>query len=134
MPDNKTKYSERLVFDEEQGYYENDHLIPYRVYYYFNCPTSHLVDEKNPGLHKVTPNSGGGDSVCIYIHESVPEQFEDVVFIHELVEAEYRFHYNLDSHAAHMRAIAETNLYAKKHLSKKGFEVFKKWQQTLEAN
>ncbi len=103
----------------------------YKIFYMLECPDS-LVNAKSPGKYKVTPNSGGGESLSIFIHESVPAEFKDVVAFHELREAELVYADKIEQDRAHQQATTETEKYARKHLANEEFEKFIEWQLTLD--
>ena len=121
----------RLKFEETEGWYEYGR-IPYEIYYMTDCSSGEMVDEKTPGRFKVTANSGGGESLSIFIHESVPAEFKDVVAFHELREAELVYADGVERNQAHQQATTETEEYARKHLIKEEFEKFIEWQSTLD--
>jgi len=123
--------AKRLKFEEDEEWYEYGR-IPYEVYYMTDCPSGAMVDEKTPGRFKVTQNSGGGESLSIFIHESVPAEFKDVIAFHELREAELVLADGIDENQAHQQATTETEEYARKHLNKEELEKFVEWQSTLD--
>lgn len=122
--------TKRLYFEQPTGWYKHER-IPYKIFYALDCPTCVMVDEKTPGKFKITPDSGGGESLSIFIHESVPVEFKDVVAFHELREAELVYADGIDREQAHQQATTETEKYAKKHLTEEEFEKFTEWQSTL---
>lgn len=122
--------AKRLSFEQQQGWYRYGR-IPYKIFYALNCPSGTMVDEKTPGKFKVTPDSGGGESLSIFIHESAPVEFKDIVAFHELREAELVYADGVKIDEAHQQVTTETEDYAKNHLSKEEFEKFIEWQASL---
>jgi hypothetical protein len=130
--------SSRLIFEESKGWYEYGR-IPYKIYYVFDYPTydsaAFRINEKKPGIAMLTEDTGGGGcSLSIFVHVSVPPEFKDIIFFHECRESELRFADNIDKDQAHQQAVVETEEYAKKHLSKEEFEKYMKWHSTLDHN
>ena len=123
--------AKRLSFEQPKGWYKYGR-IPYKIFYALDCPTSTMVDEKTPGKFKVTPDTGGGESLSIFIHESVPAKFKDVVAFHEPREAELVYVDGIERDQAHQQATTETEEYASKYLTKEEFEKFVEWQSTLD--
>lgn len=126
-----TEDTKRLSFEQAHGWYEYGR-IPYKIFYMLECPDP-LVDAKTPGKYHVTPDSDGGESLSIFIHESVPAEFKDVVAFHELREAELVYADGINQDQAHQQATTETEEYAKNHLTKEEFDKFVEWQSTLDT-
>ena len=76
---------------------------------------------------------GGGKSLSIYVHESVPLEFKEFILFHELIEAELALVDGVGLTDAHQQAVDETDKYARKHMSKEEFEGFKEWQDSVVA-
>lgn len=122
----------RLEFKEPEGWYRYGR-IPYKIYYSTNNEGKELVDERNPGSFGVTPDlPGPGDSLSIWIHESVPKEFKDIVMFHELTEAELVLANGIDHKEAHRRSVAATEQYARTNLSQKEFDEFQIWLKSLD--
>ena len=125
---------ERLEL-EPFGWYSHPR-IPYKIHYNLNCPESDSGEKGPPGEFMVTPDlnadGSGGESLSIFVSESVPEEFKEVVFFHELREAELTFADGLDEPQAHAQAVVETEEYAKKFLPADQFAKFLEWN--LEVN
>jgi hypothetical protein len=129
---NQVNKEPRLSFEGKRGWYEYSG-IAYRIFYILNCGAGSLVDEKNPGMYRLTPNlGGGGTSLSIWVHESVPAKFKDIVMYHELIEARIAFGEGLNKTIAHARAVIETDIYAKTHLSPEDYIEFMQWSETLD--
>ena len=80
----------------------------------------------------LTPNTGGGYSLSVFIHKSAPERFRPVVFFHELQEARLMHgDQQLDKKEAHKKAATETAVYVQKLLSQEELKAYKAWQSTL---
>lgn len=123
---------ERLAFQQPEGWYKYG-KIPYKIYYTLECPTADLpINEKDPGKAMLTPDIGGGMSLSIFVHESVPSEYKDIVAFHELKESELRFADDMDIDQAHQQAVIETDKYARGHLTSEEFEEFVDWQKTLD--
>lgn len=130
--DTPPKGKPRLSFEESSGWYEFGR-IPYKIYYMLSCPSTDLIDEKHPGGFDLTADlGGGGRSLSIWIHESVPDEFKDIVMFHELREAELRYADELDKNGAHRQAVSETEAYARQHLNEEKLAKFLEWQSTIE--
>ena len=123
--------SQRLTFEKSKGWYRY-RQIPYKIFYSLEHPTGTLVDDKNPGKYKVTPDTGGGHSLSIWIHEGVPTEYKDIIMHHELIEAELVLSEGLSIEEAHQQAVTQTEAYAKTHLSAEEYENFIEWQKTLD--
>ena len=124
IPDNKG--ATRLDFKQLQF-----GRIPYKLYFELNYPSSNMVDEKRPGRFMVTPDRGGGKSLSIFIHESVPAEFKDCVAFHELTEAELVYVDRVEIDQAHLQATVEEEKYARRHLTEEELEKFVQWRSTL---
>ena len=129
--------SPRLELKERAGWYHYG-SIPYKIYYDLVSGSSELVDEKHPGFYRVTPDRPrAGEppaySLSVWVHESVPEAFKDIVIFHELTEAELRIVGGLDEEEGHQRAVAATERYARGHLSSEEFAAFETWQKGLDG-
>lgn len=112
--------AKRLDFEQLKGWYKYGR-IPYKIYYVLDYPTGTMVDEKTPGKYKVTPDSTGSESLSIFMHESVPAEFKDIIVFHELREAELVFADSMEIGEAHQQATTETKAYTKKHLDPEEF-------------
>ncbi|MBT6034017.1 MAG: hypothetical protein HOJ15_01965 [Candidatus Jacksonbacteria bacterium] len=107
--------------------------IPYKIYYNLDCGSA-LVGEERLGAYNVTKDfGGGGKSLSIYVHESVPLEFKEFILFHELIEAELALVDGVGLTDAHQQAVDETDKYARKHMSKEEFEGFKEWQDSVVA-
>lgn len=103
-----------------------------RIYYILDQDHD-MVDARHPGKYLMTPDShGGGESLSIWIHKSVPRKFRHIVMHHELIEARYRIEQNLTMNESHNKAVIETHEYAKKHLSAEDYQKFLEWEKTLD--
>jgi hypothetical protein len=126
----------RLILKKLSGWYEYGR-IPYKIWYDFKCSTGELVDEKNPATFQITQDlgsaGGGGESLSIFIHKSVLKEYRDVVFFHELTEAELVFADGINKHEAHQQTIKKTEEYAKRYLPNEEFEKFLEWQKGLDT-
>jgi len=129
------KPPKRLSFRTLRGWYKYERL-PYKVHYNLKSSTDDDLNEKNPGQFILTQDSGPGasgeKSLSIFIHESVPKEYRDIVFFHELVEAEFSLVDGLDKPMAHQKAVQQTEEYAKSHLSEEDFQKFREWQERLD--
>ena len=128
--ENKSNVPERLVFEEDEGWYEYGN-IPYSIHYQFNCPDGVSFSKTDPVYTKVTPNLGGVFSLDIWVHESVPKMFIDVVMFHELTEAELIYAEKVGKQKAYKTAATRTLEYARAHLSLADFREFIKWDSSL---
>ncbi|OGG22386.1 hypothetical protein A3D03_05005 [Candidatus Gottesmanbacteria bacterium RIFCSPHIGHO2_02_FULL_40_13] len=121
---------QRLTFEKPKGWYRYG-KIPYKIFYSLEHPTGSLVDDKNPGKFRVTPDTGGGYSLSIWVHEAVPAEYKDIVMHHELIEMELIFSGGRQEET-HQQAVVKTESYAKTHLSPEEYENFTRWQKTLD--
>jgi len=128
---------ERLQFDSRKGWYKFGD-VPYKIYFAFDCPDNRFINSKRPAAYLLTPDRprkpgvfGTIYSVSVFIHESVPKNFEDLVMFHELREAELRFGKGMKTSEAHKQAVIDTTAYAKKYLSEEEFNEFNKWADSL---
>ncbi|NMB84135.1 hypothetical protein GYA28_02490 [Candidatus Roizmanbacteria bacterium] len=126
-------HRERLPkFDlrSNQGWIDSYGTIPYRIRY--SITTSDIVSDKDPGRNMITPNTGGGFSLSVFIHKSVPKHFRQAVLLHELKEAEYMYgEERLEQKEAHKKAAQEADSYAQKYLSQDEYRAYKEWKSTL---
>lgn len=130
-PDSSTEKSDRLSFEGDEGWYQYDD-IPFNIYYQFNCPEGSMVSAAHPAAFGITPNMEEGHSLSVWLHESVPENFRDIVMYHELTEAQVRYATGLEKEAAHEYAVQKTLEYARTHLSEQEFKEFEAWEHTLD--
>src|SRR3989338_381406 len=130
QPEQQKELKPRLSFEKPKGWYRYG-KIPYKIFYSTVHPAGSLVDEKNPGRFRVTPDTGGGLSLSIWVHEGVPVEYKDIVMYHELTEAELVFAEGLSEDEAHKQAVIQTEAYARSHLSSEELENFISWQKTL---
>jgi len=103
--------------------------IPYKIYFETGSETCNLVDARNPASYMVTPNLGGGMSLSVWLHESVPNQYIDNVMYHELVEAELIFNHSISNREAHRHAVQLEEQYVKKFYGKEKLAELKRWQK-----
>ncbi len=126
----------RLVFEEPIGWYQYG-KIPLRIRYNIETPTSDKINERNPGLNQLTPDlkissKQPSISLSVWVHESVPANFKDIVMFHELKEAELLiYEYGWESKKSHEEAKRLTQIYAKTYLTEDKFAEFIEWQKTL---
>ncbi len=106
--------------------------IPYKIRYNLEESAGELVNRKYPALYRITPDmSPGGtddESLSIWIWRGIPRDFRNILFYHELKEAEFRFADGLSRNDSHKKAAALHRAYAEKFLSKNRFNEFLKWQ------
>lgn len=124
---------ERLIFVVEKGMTTYGR-IPYKIWYDLNSTTDTgtIVNEKSPATYMITPDLGGGRSLSVFVHESVPVEFKDAVVFHEFREAELVLADGMSISEAHQQTVKETDEYAKKYLREDEYEKFIKWQSNLE--
>lgn len=124
-----SRQPEKLTFQESSGSLHYGR-IPYEIRYDLNAPTTDVLHEKLLGNWLLTPEEPSPDSVVtMWVHESCPPQYRDIVMYHELVEAEYVLGDGIQRVDAHHLAVALTDAYAKVHLSPEEFEEYKKWER-----
>ena len=107
--------------------------IPYKVFRDLETPAGGLVDEENPAMYRITPDTGGGQSLSIWVWEGVPVDFCNTLFYHELKESEFRFADGFSREESHERAVPLHMAYAKKFLSEDKFHQFLEWQSQYDA-
>jgi len=118
-------------FDNPRGFMRYGN-IPYKVYRNLKQPASNLINEDAPAKFKLTSDTGGGVSLSVWVWEGVPADFCNVLFYHELKEAEFIFADRLSKEEAHKKAVPLHMAYAKKFLSKSTYQNFLKWQANYE--
>ena len=108
--------------------------IPYDVHYILGV-NGFMLDERNPARYQVTPSLGGSNpGLSVFIHRSVPNEFIEMVFYHELVEAELSLVDGIPRHEAHKKAIELESQYVKRYYGDEKLERLKKWRvATLEG-
>lgn len=127
----KASSEKRLHFEQDSNWYKYGR-IPYKILIDLNVPSFSGFNEKEPGRFSVTLDMpGGGKSLYITVHESVPPKWRDIIVYHELIEAEAVFVDGLSKKEAHQKAVAETDRYARKHLPTDELDEFLKWLKTL---
>lgn len=93
------------------------------------------LSETNPAKFKVTPDSsGGGRGIMIWMHESVPLKFREIILHHELTESDLILHQRMNESEAHKSAAASHKKYAKQFLSEADYQEFLAWEATLNYN
>lgn len=123
-----TQRIERLPFD-----LSNNTRFEYKsesIWVYPNAKSD--LSENNPAKFKVTPNSsGGGRGIMVWLHESIPLKFREVVLHHELVESDLMLHQGMSRSEAHKNALISHKEYAKQFLSKADYKEFMAWETTV---
>lgn len=93
-----------------------------------------LVTEKRPGWIAITPDYGartkGEKSVYIMLHESIPQDFKQIVYFHEVMEASTAHHMDIELKEAHNYAEELTKDFAKKRLTRRQYQRFSQWKKT----
>lgn len=124
---------QELQFDPEGGW-GRFRQLPYKVRYAFNCPTGDNLNREQPGQYGLTSDlrldGGGGQTLSIWIHSSVPRDFKGHVLFHELFEGNLVYGQGFDVTIAHELAVKATKEYAQTftpHL----VEEFHHWQSSL---
>ncbi len=119
---------ERLpTFENPKGFMRYGR-IPYKIYRSLEHTEGRLVNQDNPGLYRITSDTGRGQSLSIWVWEGVPKDFRDIVFFHELKEAEFVFADQFSLDEAHNKAVQLHTAYARKFLPEDKFTEFIKWQ------
>ncbi len=109
--------------------------IPYKIYRALKCSGDDIVSEKNPACYRITSDSHGGEeSLSVWIYKGVPEDFRNILFYHELKEAEFKFSDGLSREESHKRAVSFHIAYAKKFLPEDKFNEFLEWQSKYMYN
>tara|TARA_Y100000310_G_C20291839_1_gene627574 strand:- start:106 stop:588 length:483 start_codon:yes stop_codon:yes gene_type:complete len=103
--------------------------IPLKIYFQTGSETFDLINARNPAAHMVTPDLGGGQSLSVWVHESVPTQYVDNVMYHELVEAELGFNHDISNGEAHKHAVQLEYQYVEKIYGKEKLAELKNWQR-----
>lgn len=131
-PAEKEQPPEKLAFEESSGSLRYGR-IPYEIRYDLNAPTSTVLNAELLGnwLLQTEEKSGPDSYVAMWVHESCPLQYKHIVMYHELVEAELELAGGVPRLQGHHLAVAATDAYAKRHLSSKEFEEYKKWERTI---
>ena len=105
--------------------------IPYNIFYAI-VSENDIVSADDPGRNRVTPNTGGGESLSIFIHKSVPKKFRPIVMFHELKEAELIYGVGVNNKEAHNNVVGITEEYARDLLKKPGeLEAYHQWKEGL---
>lgn len=116
----------RIVLEENSEIYENNGL---EIHYDISCGDEELVggfdiSKNNPGYFCFNQQS----HLLIFIHKSVPREFVEVVFFHELKEAEFSYSGEGDPH---QMAVDEEDKYVKKYFTEEQISRFKTWRNTI---
>ena len=133
----EVKIPERLVLEDQEGWLSLDDY-PYKIYYETclkTCDTvAGRIDDITPARWELTPDSNRKSrSVSIWLHESIPVDFRDIVMFHELLEAELNLWRGLNEEDAHNRAETETQQYAEKNLGEEDLKKYNQWIKKLDA-
>jgi hypothetical protein len=119
---------EKVELEGTEGFMQYGE-IPHKIYFQTGSETCDLVDARNPASHMVTPDLGGGMSLSVWLHESVPNQYIDNVMYHELVEAELGFRHGISNGRAHRHAVQLEYEYVEKFYGKEKLAELKEWQK-----
>ncbi len=104
--------------------------IPYEIWYSLGDDPN-FVNERNPAHAHLTTNLGRpGMSLSVWIHDSVPRRFREMVLYHELAEAELIYADEIFNPEAHRRAVELEREYARKFFGEKRLTELLKWQKT----
>ncbi len=129
---NREEKIEKLpIFENPKGFMSYG-KIPYKIFRSLEQPAGAMVNQETPAKFKVTPDTGGGLSLSIWIWEGTPSEFRDILFYHELKEAEFLFVDGLSKDEAHKKAVSLHMTYAKKFLPEDKFREFLEWQSQFE--
>ncbi|MEE9525156.1 MAG: hypothetical protein V3V78_00935 [Candidatus Woesearchaeota archaeon] len=120
-----------LSFVETSGDIDLDWL-PHKVHFDFNSDIDSIIKEDIPAAFKITPDTGGGRSISVWLWKEIPEEYKPVLFFHELTEAMYSFVHGYSKRKSHDLAIIAHMAYAKKYLYEEEFTDFCAWQEQFE--
>ena len=123
---NKQEETQRIVLERDSGMYDNNGV---GVYYDISCEDEELfgsfnISKDNPGYFCFNIES----NLCIFIHKSVPREFVEVVFFHELTEAKF---ISLGRDNPNQMALDEENKYLKKYFTDEQITRFRTWSKTI---
>ena len=111
--------------------------IGYDIHYNLNSPTDNITNQNCPAVFELTPNypsRGYNDySLSIWVWKNIPKNFKDIVFFHELKEAECMITDRMDKTDAHKRAYIYYTNYAQKFLDNHSFNDFINWQSQFKC-
>ena len=123
---------ERLSQFQKPAGFMNFGRIPYKIYLNLNSSPDDTVNQSIPARYMITPDLNLDKSISyslsVLIWEGVPKNFKEILFYHELKEAEFMLADKLSKKEAHEKAVAYHVAYAKKFLDEDTFEKFMKWQ------
>ncbi len=125
-----TPQTNRIELDPEEsiGYFD---YKGFRVRYNVATETQDDTNAEEPANHALTPNTGGGETLSIWVWEGVPQKFKEILLQHELIEADLMLNQKRLKSEAHKAAWESHMQYAKEHLNRKDHEEFIKWQSAI---
>ena len=136
MEDNLDSLMEEIeelpTFENPRGFMRYGR-IPYKIFRSLENPAGSMVNEETPVRYRITPDTGGGQSLSVWVWEGVPADFRNTLFYHELKEAEFRFADGLSRDESHTMAVPLHMAYAKKFLPEDKFQQFLEWQSQYDA-
>ncbi len=135
LEDIKDPYK-KIVFKEDEGFYGGDHNVPYNIYYDIVCKDEDItggffICAENPAYFVLTNDTEGGYSLSIYIHKSVPREFVDILFFHEIKEAEFKFSKEIEPSVCHKMAVEEEGKYLERNFNNEQIIRFKEYEATI---
>lgn len=121
---------QRLELDpsESNGFFD---FKGFSVYYDFEVGTQEDTNQERPAEYAMTPNTGGGESLSVWIWEGVPEKFKEILLYHEITEADLVLNQGVLRKDAHKAAVNSHMQYANEFLNKEDYDEFVAWQGTM---
>lgn len=124
---------EKIRLPAKRGWLKPFGTLPWKIHYSMVGPRddNDIVTADDPARHMLTPDTGGGYSLSIFLHRSVPKEFRHIVVFHELKEAEVARNEGIEPKQAHFKTTSSTDDYARQYLTPEQFVEFKKWEKAL---
>ena len=133
--------AEKITLRHKRGWFDQLTDACYRTWYTLKLGNLDFQDENNntlslskqdPAIYFLTSDtSSGGMSLSIFLHKSIPNEYKEIVFFHELVEANLRYCLSWGKQTAHNKVLELQQIYVGRHYPNIA-EKFKLWAQNIQ--
>lgn len=121
---------QRIILTEMEGEYIFGRL---RIHYNLSVRNNKAVSERELAVNFITtaPVEGKDIDVIVLMHDAVPGIFREIVLLHEIIEAYFRFVKKMDTKSAHKAAVPYEEEYAKQYFSKVRQRKYFYWREQV---